>query len=134
MLTFGEQLKSARQALELSVKDSARRMDVEPAQVRMWESGDRTPAPERQAVLLAALSVPVAEPDRAEYQRGALWALAAMHETLGRLYRELAQQAPAATAPPVSPSEAAEYEAMLSLADPANAPAAAAPSRARKRR
>lgn len=92
MVSFGERLKTARLAEDLSVKDAARRLDVEPAQIRMWEADDRTPAPERQSVLLAALSVPAASPDMAEYQRGALWALGAMHETLGRLYRDLAQQ------------------------------------------
>lgn len=90
MVTFGLQLKHARIAAGLSVRLAAARLDVEPAQVRMWEGEARTPAPERQAVILAALSVPAASPDQAEFQRGALWALGAMHETLGRLYRELA--------------------------------------------
>jgi transcriptional regulator with XRE-family HTH domain len=131
MEPFKDQLVKRRESLGLSVAVAAARAGVEGPNYRAGEAGRRTPPSERQAVILAALEVPE---DRAEYQRGALWALAAMHETLGRLYRELAQPAPSATAPPVSPSEAAEYEAMLSLADPANAPAAAAPSRARKRR
>lgn len=91
------------------MREAASRYGVEPAQVRMWENGDRTPSEERQAVLLAALSVPVASPDMAEYQRGALWALAAMHETLGRLYRDLSQVVPA-IATPIGPDPREEIE------------------------
>jgi transcriptional regulator with XRE-family HTH domain len=76
----------------------------------LWENDKRTPPPERQAAILAALSVPASTGASGDYQRGALWALAAMHETLGRLYRELAQPAPADTTLPVA--DLAELESL----------------------
>lgn len=91
-MEFKDRLVARRTELGLSVAVAAARVGVEGPNYRAWEAGRRTPPEERQAVILASLDV--AE-DRAEYQRGALWALAAMHETLARCYRELAQPAPA---------------------------------------
>jgi transcriptional regulator with XRE-family HTH domain len=131
MLTFGAQLRASREDLGLSVREAAQRLQVEPAQVRMWEADTRTPAPERQASLLAALSVPLATPDMAEYQRGALWALGAMHETLGRLYRELAQPIPATSA---VDAERQQYAEVMRQNEPTAGPASADVSAPRRRR
>ena len=90
-MDFKDQLAARRSALGISVAVAAARAGVEGPNYRAWEAGRRTPPEERQAVILAALEV---TEDRAEFQRGALWALSAMHETLGRLYREMAQPAP----------------------------------------
>lgn len=101
MATFGTQLRHAREAAGLSQTEASQRYGVAGSHWSAWESDTRTPAPERQSAILASLSIPLPEVS-ADYQRGALWALGAMHETLGRLYRELA-----ATPPVITPASSA---------------------------
>lgn len=118
MPTFGETLRARMADLGLSVKAACARTHVEPAQLRMWMNDDRTPAPERQAVLLAALNIPVVVGDGAEYQRGALWALGAMHETLGRLYREMAGEQPVISAADLRQLEAVTQHPASAIQSP----------------
>jgi transcriptional regulator with XRE-family HTH domain len=118
---FPEILRARRESLGLSVAVAAARAGVEAVNYRAWEAGRRTPAPERQAVVLAALEVEGGGA-AGDFRDGALWALAALHETLGRLYRELAER-PTATA--AATTAGRERAALLAAAEEAERRAAA---------